>query len=74
VPARTEADVNGKRRFHVAMWSDPSSLAARCRSGADELAQPLQHPPMPEDGIAAQVTAIPYQSVGISHVLESQEV
>jgi hypothetical protein len=74
MPAGTEADVNGERRVDVAMWPQPSPLAARCRWGADEPAQPLQHSAMPEDGIAAQITAIAYQSVGVSQVLDSQEV
>ena len=74
MPARIETHVNGERRIDVAMGPEPSPLAARCRSGADEPAQPLQHSAMPEDGIASQITAIAYQPVGVSQVLESQEV
>ena len=56
------------------MRPEPPALAPDRPWGPDEPTQSIEHLPMPQAGVAAQVAALPDQPVGIPDVLRAQQV
>jgi hypothetical protein len=69
VVARVEPDV---QNIDGLGRSDPESFTACALRGAEELAQTLQHPSLPERRLTAQVATVSDQPVGVPNVLHAE--
>jgi hypothetical protein len=68
--AGIQAGVESRENFDGVMRPDPSPLTSGRYRNSEEPACPLEHPPLPKGRVAAQVTALPDQPVGIADVLD----